>query len=207
MPMPDVSGRSFIPMTVEASNVIITGGTRGAHVQFTLIQVLHTVRTHISSKTATEVSIRVVRTRGIVLAGSRQTMVNGRFTRDPCKSLMTCAGVGMGFIQTGRPVLARVGMTEVILLAIRTYPIFCAVACVARVSIDTNAIILARIGAAIIALLTNMTCPFGCTKAGVPVGQGRARTFILTRIWVAVVDLRTIGAYPLWLTLTSVSVR
>lgn len=66
--------------------------------------------------------------------------------------------------------LARVGMTEVILLTIRTYPIFCAVAGVARVSIDTDAIILARIGAAIIALLTDMTCPFGCTKAGVPVG-------------------------------------
>ena len=168
--MPDVSGRSYIPMAFEASNVIITGGMRGAHVRFTFIHVLHTVRTHIPSKTATVVSIRVVRTRGIVLAGRRHTMVNGRFTRDPCKPLMTCAGVGMEFIQTGRPVLARVGMTEVILLAIRTYPIFCAVAGVARMSIDTNAIILAGIGAAIIALLTDMTCPFGSTKAGVPVG-------------------------------------
>lgn len=170
MPVPDVSGRSFIPMTVVASYVIVAGGMRGAHVQFTFIQVLHTVRTHIPTNTATIVSIRVVRTRGIVLTGSRQTMVNGCFTHDPRKPFMTCTGVGMGFIQTGRPVLARVGMTEVILLAIRTYPIFCAVACVARVSIDTNAIILARIGAAIIALLTDMTCPFGCTKAGVPVG-------------------------------------
>lgn len=98
MPMPDVSGRSFIPMTVVASYVIVTGGMRGAHVQFTFIQVLHTVRTHIPTNTATVVSIRVVRTRGIVLTGSRQTMVNGCFTRDPCKPLMTCAGEGMKFI-------------------------------------------------------------------------------------------------------------
>jgi hypothetical protein len=125
-----LSDRSLTPVTIKPAIIVEAGRLWWTHVEFTFIQILGAVSTHITTRAAAVVSIRVITTGGVVLARGRSTMVDGLFTCQSSKSFMAKTFKIVDIILAGRSIFTRVGEAIIVLSAVGPDPVFCAVTCV-----------------------------------------------------------------------------
>lgn len=84
-----ISSGSFTPAALKSAIIVVAGGMWGTHIEFTLVQVLSAILTHVATSTSAVISIRVIRACCVISAGRGKTMVNGQCTCRTCKALVT----------------------------------------------------------------------------------------------------------------------
>lgn len=104
-----ISSGSFTPAALKSAIIVVAGGVWGTHIEFTLVQVLAAILTHVATSASAVISIRVIRACCVISAGRGKTMVNGRCTCRTCEALVTYTFKVTNFILARREVFTGTG--------------------------------------------------------------------------------------------------